>query len=175
MTWIKLKGELTPEKNRRLRSMSMLAASIAVVGIFFAWAVHDINLNQHTRRGKYLEGVVDGKDARAEGGGDGVYLVRVAYQYDGEKQVVLTSDFITEAQWEKLAVGDSVSLLYHPRSMMANDSGKVYFQDEPVLELAFQPALNKLRWYPMIATLVFLLGLMPSILHSFRRRRASRS
>lgn len=174
MAWIKLKKKYSPEAKRNLRRMFMLASSMFVVVIFFAWAIHDNKLNRHTKRGKYLEGVVSDKDTRIEGGSKGEgsthYLVWVTYHYDGEEQRVLTSDYIAEAQWEQLSVGDSVSFIYQPKVMMANDSGKIWFQNEPVLELALQPALNSLRWYPMIATLIFLLGAMSSILHLFRRR-----
>ena len=145
--------------------------------VLFAWAIHENNLTRYVRNGKHLHGVVSDKDKRVESSGKGgsstTHLVFVTYHYDGVEQSLLTSDYITESQWNSLSEGDSVTLIYQPYSMYVTDSGEIWFQDEPILEVAFQPALNRLRWYPAIAMFLFLLGVFPALRRIFRRRKPS--
>ena len=112
-------------------------------------------------------------ESSGKGGSSTTYLVFVSYHYDGVEQTLLTSDYISESHWDGLAVGDSVTLIYQPDKMYVTDTGEIWFQDEPILEVAFQPALNRLRGYPAVAMVLFLLGLLPVLVRRFGKKKGS--
>ncbi len=165
---------LSAGQKKSLRRALTVAGSIISLFILFAWMMNESNLNQYILDGRYLEGVVSEKDTRTEstgkGGSSTDYLVFVSYHFDGRPQSLLTSEYIGESQWKSLSVGDSVSLIYHPEKMYVSETGEIWFQDGPILEMAFQPALNRLWWYPTIALLVFLLSFLPGFIYLWRKK-----
>lgn len=169
------KQKLSPKGKKTLRRVAMVVGSIFSAIILIAWGIHDDTLTHFIKGGKYLDGVVSGKDTRIETGAKGSstthYLVWVNFHFDGDPQRVLTSTYVTESQWEGLVEGDSVSLIYQPEKMYVADNGEIWFQDNPILEIAFQPALNRLRVYPFAACALLLLGYFPSIMWLFRKRK----
>lgn len=175
MGGFKWKRKLTSGDKRSLRRLAMLVGSVFSAIILIAWGIHDDTLTHFVKGGKYLDGVVTGKDTRVESGAKGSstthYLVWVGFDYDGHEQRILTSKYITESQWEGLMEGDSVSLIYQPKQMYVAEDGEIWFQEGPILEIAFQPALDRLRIYPILAYVLLWLGFLPTIVRVFRRKK----
>jgi len=146
--------------------------------MLFAWQAHLANLNRYNS-GEVLYGTVSKKDQAYQNRGRGTSayynIVWVDFIFEGVPQRTLMDDYITDEQWNAVAVGDSVAFIVLPDKMVLNPRGEVSFYEPPLLQSTFEPALRRLDHYPWIALIAIVCGFLPPIIFHLRRRRRGRA
>ncbi len=142
--------------------------------VLIAYFMHRETSSRYEREGVQITGTLFKKeiDVRKKSPKSAIetdYNLWVKYNHEGEESVLLVNEYISKKMFDEMQIGAELKLLHLPDDMIVMDDGLVYFQSEVLLVEALPVLKNRLRLYPVISAVLFLLGLIP-FLFAFRRK-----